>query len=29
MRELVIVGKGGFAKEVEWLVNRCNIERPT
>ena len=24
MRKLVIVGNGGFAREVEWLVERIN-----
>lgn len=29
MKKLVIVGNGGFAKEVEWLVERINAVTPT
>lgn len=29
MKKLVIVGNGGFAKEVEWLVERINAVSPT
>ena len=29
MRKLVIVGNGGFAKEVAWLVGRINAVKPT
>lgn len=29
MKKLVIVGNGGFAREVEWLVERINREIPT
>lgn len=29
MNKLVIVGCGGFAKEVEWLVDRINAVKPT
>ncbi len=29
MKKLVIVGNGGFAKEVEWLVERINMISPT
>ena len=29
MKKLVIVGNGGFAREVEWLVERINNQRIT
>ena len=29
MKDLVIVGDGGFAREVEWLVERINLKDPT
>ena len=29
MKKLVIVGNGGFAREVEWLVERINTVSPT
>lgn len=29
MKKLVIVGNGGFAREVEWLVERINAQSPT
>lgn len=29
MKNLVIVGNGGFAREVEWLVERINKTEPT
>lgn len=29
MKKLVIVGSGGFAREVEWLVERINCVKPT
>ena len=29
MKDLVIVGNGGFAKEVKWLVDRINAKNPT
>lgn len=29
MKDLVIVGSGGFAREVEWLVERINFQKPT
>lgn len=29
MKKLVIVGNGGFAREVEWLVERINAVSPT
>ena len=29
MKKLVIVGNGGFAREVEWLVERINAVTPT
>lgn len=29
MKNIVIVGKGGFAHEVEWLIERINQKRPT
>ena len=29
MKNLVIVGNGGFAREVEWLVKRINAVTPT
>lgn len=29
MKKLVIVGNGGFAKEVKWLVERINLKTPT
>ena len=29
MKNLVIVGNGGFAREVEWLVERINSNKPT
>lgn len=29
MKNLVIVGDGGFAREVEWLVERINEQSPT
>ncbi|TYZ24511.1 acetyltransferase [Selenomonas ruminis] len=29
MKDLVIIGDGGFAKEVEWLVERINQKEPT
>lgn len=29
MKKLVIVGNGGFAREVEWLVERINAISPT
>ena len=29
MKDLVIVGVGGFAREVEWLVERINAKNPT
>ncbi len=29
MKKLVIVGNGGFAREVEWLVERINEKEPT
>ncbi len=29
MKKLVIVGNGGFAREVEWLVERINALSPT
>ena len=29
MKKLVVVGNGGFAKEVEWIINRINSVEPT
>ena len=29
MEKIVIVGAGGFGREVEWLINRINKEKPT
>ncbi len=29
MKKLVIVGNGGFAREVEWLVKKINAIKPT
>jgi len=29
MKNLVIVGNGGFAKEVKWLVDRINVKNTT
>lgn len=29
MKKIVIVGNGGFAKEVEWLIERINSVTPT
>ena len=29
MKDLVIVGKGGFAKEVRWLLERINHKNET
>ena len=29
MEKIVIVGAGGFGREVEWLINRINKIAPT
>ena len=29
MEDIVIVGAGGFGREVEWLINRINTIKKT
>lgn len=29
MKKIIIVGAGGFGREVEWLINRINKQQPT
>lgn len=29
MKDIVIIGAGGFGREVAWLIERINNESPT